>query len=277
MSDEPSWEEVFRKNTKSPPKFIYGIAFTPRSGSTWLGETIEKAGVLGSPREWFNRDAAIHAIRQSGCTGFHDYFEHVKTAKQTGGVFGFEIAWKHLDQLLKEGYGNVLKEVDSWIFLRRRDFVAQAVSCYRAVASGIFHVRGDARDSDSVDVEYDRRKIAKYLLSLMRQEYRLKSFFKANNIEPELAWYEDFRNLPSVDILTRIGEMVGVPVTKSGLAGSEDVDSHFRVVSDDKSRKFVDRFVEENRELVNFWETNRGRYPVWKYLLKNPACLLTFL
>ena len=185
MSFGATWEEVFARISKRPRPKTYGIAFTPRSGSTWISDVVRQSRALGSPGEYFNINAAFDSISLAACTSLEDYYAWLSRVRQTNGVFGFEISWPWLDLLEKEGKLSLLQGVDYWFLLRRRDFVLQAVSLYLASSSGVFHLRhegeqGAERRVESGDVEYDADAIAESLLQVMHGEFYLNRYFKAH-------------------------------------------------------------------------------------------------
>ena len=51
------------------------------------------------------------------------------------------------------------------VLLRRRDFVAQAVSHYKARHTGVFHVSGEHGEAE--DVPFDAREIAQRALTVL--------------------------------------------------------------------------------------------------------------
>ncbi len=270
MQGQPSWQEIFSRNVKTEPEKIYCIAFTPRSGSTWLGHMIAKTKALGLPKEWFNHNAAMYTIRNSGSGSFLEYYEYLKHFHKANGIFGAEVAFQHFDKLIQEGYEYVFDEVDSWIFLRRRDFVAQAVSLYRAVQSGIYHVRGD-KSAPEVHLEYDRDKIAKLVFNIMNQEWRFLQYFEKTGITPSMLWYEDLLPMQAEDILSHLAAIIGVDVSDKTEALKSAGETDFQFTSDSNSKEIAERFKQENRELMDFWNEFRGTCPARTFVDKNPA------
>lgn len=270
MQRQPTWREIFSPNAETEPKKIYCIAFTPRSGSTWLAHLVENSQALGVPREWFNPHAASHTIDHCGAGNFPEYYQHIKRFHTVNNAFGFEVAYPHFDKLLQEGYGYVLEEVNAWIFLRRKDFVAQAVSLYRALHSGVYHIRGDSA-APEVPLEYDRDRIAKLAFNLMNREWRFLQYFERKSIDPSMLWYEDLLSMKAEDILALLASIVGVDISNTNEALASAGETDFRITSDDSSKTMIERFKQENSELMNFWNEFRGTCPADRFVDEHPS------
>lgn len=268
MRRQSGWQKILSRNVGTEPDRIYCIAFIPHSGSAWLGHMVAKTRALGIPKEWFNHNAATHAIRNSGAGNFREYYQYLKHAHQANSVFGAEVAFQHLDKLIQEGYEHVLDEMDAWFFLRRRDFVAQAVSLYRSVQSDRYHARGDEPASDS-HLEYDRDKVAKLVFSIMNQEWRFSQYFEQKGVTPSLLWYEDLLSMKPEDILSHLATILGVDIAARAEVLKPAGEIDFPVTNDD-SKDIIERFKQENSELIDFWREFRGTRPIGRFIESHP-------
>jgi trehalose 2-sulfotransferase len=141
----------------SPERFkpadSYLICTTPRTGSTLLCGLLASAGVAGAPESYFRRqgqqDYAVQwGIAPSPGGGFRyaDYLQAALAAGRTdNGVFATRIMWETLEEVagelrtmnpgLPEGSVSLLERAFGhmrFVYLRRNDIVAQAVSLLRA-------------------------------------------------------------------------------------------------------------------------------------------------
>lgn len=120
------------------------ILFTPRSGSSWFGDLLRSTLVLGEPDESLNQDVNAEIIRRFGARTEIDYLNALETeTASTNGAFSMEVIWGHIE----------LSEIDflgyyrdaSFVYLRRKDILAQAISLLLATETGVFHnPSGDA-------------------------------------------------------------------------------------------------------------------------------------
>jgi trehalose 2-sulfotransferase len=124
----------------------YAILATPRSGSTLLARALTATGQLGFPLEYLNRNA-ISAFKNLGGAPNLDALSYLEVMEQRrtspSGWFGMKI---HFSQLQKR-FGrhalhrprHFIARQDRLILIERADHVAQAVSLYRARATGIWN------------------------------------------------------------------------------------------------------------------------------------------
>lgn len=260
MNRLPTWEETFASLPHKPAECIYGIAFTARSGSTWLGQVIAASGVLGDPREYFNQNAASYTVTNSACSNVREYYEYLKTVKQSDGVFGFEIAYFHLSRLLQEGYGDLLDDVGTWILLRRKDYIAQAVSHYKANYTGVFHSTQGAGEVS--EAPYDPKEIRKYALALLSAEKDFADFFSRAQVSPAELWYEDLIRLSHAEIVATVIQLFGSKLTLANpenQAGQPQKKPVLQKLANRNSDEFIERFRKEHPEFVHYWDENRGK------------------
>jgi LPS sulfotransferase NodH len=144
----------------------YFVCATPRTGSSLLLGLLESTGVGGRPQAYFRApDEALWADRW-GLRGGFDYGEYVRAARVAGsspnGVFGAKLMWGTLDEVV-EKLGAVHPELAGddvallsrafgrtrFVFLRREDVLAQAVSWVRAEQTGRWFVSVSGSGSSS--------------------------------------------------------------------------------------------------------------------------------
>lgn len=136
----------------------YFICATPRTGSSLLLGLLESTGVAGRPQAYFRApDEPLWADRWQiprASDGSFDYADYVRAALAAGttdnGVFGAKLVWGTLDQVVDK-LGTVYPDLAGedvrlldrafgrtrFVYLRRDDVLAQAVSWLRAEQTDI--------------------------------------------------------------------------------------------------------------------------------------------
>ena len=157
------------------------LCTVPRSGSTLLCDLLAATGVGGRPESWF---------RPGSISGFAKTFgvaaegrAYIDAAIRAGcdgtGTFGLRLMCDHREEALRRLRANSdAKHADAalfrdafgpanYVFLTRRDGVAQAVSRLRAERSGLWHRNADGsvreQTAERGGMEYDRNDITRYL------------------------------------------------------------------------------------------------------------------
>lgn len=263
-----SWADIFAALPQGEAPVRYGIAFTPRSGSTWLGDVLLQSRLLGAPREYFNPEAAAPTLGQSGCAGFPDYYAYLKRSKQVGGVFGVEVNWPRLNAIIEEGYRPLLDDLQAWFYLRREDFVAQAVSLYKAMQSGVFHSH-DGKQARA-PVTYDGTRIAEAVFTLMNSEYKLNCHFRESGISPRELWYEHIVTMPPKEVVALFLKPLGIEPAPRDRERLEGLQPQLKKIGDGLNEELAIRFRDEHADLVAYWRENRGQELCRKFRRANP-------
>lgn len=183
------------------PRSSYFICGTPRSGSWLLCGLLASTGVAGRPHEWFWQDTEEANRRAWGVSGFSDYVARVQDAGTTpSGVFGSKLMWGYLEDLLARL--SELGDADShkslierhfphprFVWIRREDLAAQAVSWAKAIQTGHWH-HWDARDPHA-SLVYDREQIETLAREAAAADAAWRAWFAANEIQPLAVRFED--------------------------------------------------------------------------------------
>ncbi len=207
------------------------LCATWRSGSTVFAEALGATGLVGhtererfwldplqrSVAEVFERRALLHFCR-----------ELVRRGRTPNGVFGIKVMWPHLRNVLK-GLGRldefrgqperaILEAVfpsPGFVWIRRDDRIAQAISYYRATEGGLWHVGtngmplyGHARAVRRT-IPYDYDGIAARLRIVENAERDWEAFFARNRLRPLVVSYEEL----SADLrgaVLRVFDFMGV-------------------------------------------------------------------
>ncbi|HJU36986.1 MAG TPA: Stf0 family sulfotransferase [Gaiellaceae bacterium] len=151
--------------TARPSASVF-ICALPRTGSSLVGLLLGQNG-FGRPAEWFWRDDVERNKQAWGISRFEDYLVRVlDEGTSERGVFGAKVMWGYLGDVLFE-LRRLRGEFDaddvsvlrsffgepSFVWVRRRDAVAQAVSWARAVQTGQWAANQPATGEASFDFE----------------------------------------------------------------------------------------------------------------------------
>jgi len=211
----------------------YVIATSPRTGSTLLSEAMSSIGHAGQPDEYFDLVPRHQqywkerfAIAESDC-----YLDRVvEASRSANGMFGFKLHWHQLPTLRtrliesipspeEPDHRDVLDLLRQrfpgirFVWLRRRNKVAQAISYYRAAKSTVWRSWNDQRrprNEHPAEVVYDRAAISNFLRSVREMDESWRRVFMARKIPALVVLYEDFveRYEPTVRGIARF---LGLP------------------------------------------------------------------
>ena len=262
------WQEIFESITASEAKQKYCIAFTARSGSTWLENLIHQTGFLGIPQEWFNPHAARNTVQASACRDLPQYYQYLKIARKNADVFAMQLTWPQAQLVFNAGHPNLFDDIQHWFYLKRLDYVAQGVSLYKAVRSGHFH--STQNDREKKVVSYDEKMIITHTLRILAHEFMYETFFDRRGIKPEALWYEELISSTTEAVLIRFIETLQLPKSAYEHVNLCAVKSRFEKVGDEKNESMTSQFKREHPEFVSYWDQHRGKCSVEAFLEEYP-------
>jgi trehalose 2-sulfotransferase len=207
------------------PSQSYVLACTPRTGSHLLSDALTATGIAGRPREWlprFTADTAprtpIDRMKLVSQPPPDPNYDPVADAEQIrgflergttdNGVFGVVVHWlvtQDVVRRLQAFTGTSETEPHrvlaaafpnlSYVWLKRRDRVAQAVSWYKAIQTGVYvghHANaGKAGAEVEEQLRFDYGKIRYLLTALTSFENAQGLFFSSSGLNPLVLYYED--------------------------------------------------------------------------------------
>jgi LPS sulfotransferase NodH len=177
-----------------PLRKSYVVAASYRCGSTYLCTRLWNTGVLGAPAEYLNVGGGRmlrHVMeRRLQAASPEDYFVKLLACRTSGnGVFGMKAHYHHFERALDwcPQMLQLLAPV-TYIYLSRRDAIAQAVSMAKAIQTN----RWTSMDDDAATVlRYDERLIGQCLEEIQQQKIGWLRWFELNAITPFVMNYED--------------------------------------------------------------------------------------
>jgi trehalose 2-sulfotransferase len=212
---DPQNGEAFDLPRPSLPGRTWVLASLPRTGSTFLCRVLTATGGVGAPKEYLNpmqlRDwearlspgtfgrvrhrllprAAVALAGRGRWTRdrFVSYLERVRERRtDPSGWFGIKIHYHHFEAWFLDCGWPVERDLapERWIYLRRADRVAQAVSWSRALQSG----RWAAHQRPLLPAYYRPRQIDRLLGEIERHEAGWERYFAEQGIAPLRLTYE---------------------------------------------------------------------------------------
>lgn len=229
-------------NASDKPSFRYLICSSPRCGSTLLGEMLFETGMAGDPLEYLNNKYMASYVRQhvpSGNIPIEEYMAMIKRRRTSeNGYFGMQIHFSHFMRTFQNtphSAGAFVKSYDRVVFLRRKDRVAQAVSLYKSMITGVYSSMDLEHQTEeekelfrSRVVPFDPRPISNTLQRIIGQDMGWMTFLQQQGISYKEMYYEDFvddYSGQSQDILQYLGLSISdsdIPVKKLTKLGSEE-------------------------------------------------------
>jgi LPS sulfotransferase NodH len=197
----------------------YFICATPRTGSSLLCGLLGSTGVAGRPESYFRSEDEAMWARQWGIAmsnGTVDYQAFVGRAIIAGstdnGVFAARLMWGTLPEIINQlrtarpdgsrlGDLQVLRETFGplrFVYLQRRDRLAQAVSWSRAEQTDVWYQALDGdRPSAKAEPTFDRSQI-EHLLAVIDEHNRAwQEWFARTGVVPHAVHYEDLDRDPA--------------------------------------------------------------------------------
>jgi LPS sulfotransferase NodH len=171
----------------------YLIASTPRSGSHFLGHLLLGTGALGSPLEYLS---PIHGRKWMDVLGVADLPSMMQALYRRrtspSGWFGIKAHWWEFEPVVQDETLFSFLDIRTYIHIRRRDRIAQAISALIAhqTKSWIsFHDR-------SGEPSYDFAAIRNAITQLEGQHRQWDAFFNGKGISPFVVEYEHLIDHP---------------------------------------------------------------------------------
>lgn len=247
------------------PQSSYTIWFSQRTGSTLLCKALESTGIAGRPREWFNcPPSLLSTYRKTDHAELQEYLW--KLGSTDNGVFGVNHSYyePHFSQLIEtlEKFPacqpNEIRRTIVWeqvfpnhrhIFMTRRNKIRLAVSWWRAIQSGEWHLStGEQRKPVDLSNAYSFDAINQLYNECSMREAGIQEFLAEGGIIPLNIFYEDFIQNYEGTIRMILGylELDSRSVTIAPPALTK--------LADKVSEEWVQRFREERQ---NGW-VNRG-------------------
>lgn len=188
------------------------ICATQRSGTHFLGETLQSTEIAGDPDEYLICDQNGRLQNEQGNIAqiygrktLEEFRQLVlKLGSTPNGVFGITIMWNYFHKILRNyqelpqyqgldaaEFIDALLLSPKYIWLVRRDKVRQAVSWAKASQTGIWSRPKDAALVPNREPVFDFFLIDHFHRQILAGEAGWADFFQKNGIKPLTVVYED--------------------------------------------------------------------------------------
>lgn len=239
------------------------ICFTPRSGSSWLTELLASTQALGKAQEYLNPNIVPGILEKFHASSPSDYLDRTlsRTASENG-VASIEVTWFHLQWLARsiekspwEGeLPSPFTNSAYYVWLRRHDLIAQAVSLYKATETGYFANDGKSEAPNAMSVPYSSKKIKKWCNHILQQEYGFERWFRSRQIKPLRLFYEDTTNNPEWTLQT-IANFIELPrETQLNIP-----DTRHKKIVYSSNDDYIAKFRKEEQDFIDYWAIHRGK------------------
>jgi trehalose 2-sulfotransferase len=176
----------------------YIVASTDRCGSTFLCSLLWQTGVLGAPAEYWNfrsrpkaKPIGVQMMERLKASSAADYLEKLLACRTSrNGIFGVKAHSFDFEEAVGQ-FPDMLERLSplTYIYIQRKDKIAQAVSMAKATQTGAWVSYGKKQKTENL--RYDKELIARCLGFLERQNRDWLRWFETNRIEPFVVTYED--------------------------------------------------------------------------------------
>ncbi|HZP19144.1 MAG TPA: Stf0 family sulfotransferase [Bauldia sp.] len=221
-----------------PPDRLIAIAASPRSGTSMLGTVMAQTGSLGIPHEWlhvgFSWPPSVTELPNSTveqCCRL--LLANGLTPNGVGAVklFGIYFVGIVAEIDFPRWFPNV-----SWVWLRRRDLLRQAVSLAFAWRSG----KWTSTDGGPATVSYSSSLLRHCLKSLLLHDGVWRGYFAGRGVAPLPLWYEDVADRLE-DTVRAIAAHAGVPLARE----PDESRLKLRRQATEENERWVERFLAE--------------------------------
>ena len=259
LNSLPIWDEPLRTPSKK-----YVICTTPRSGSNLLMFSLLKMG-LGLPMEYLNWQAVGFSLfverlgiptdtqtrdennsLAASADKLYSFLQQVQRHRTTeNNIFGMKLFSRHINydpvafEVLKEALG----EDTIFIYLYRKDMIAQAVSLDIAFQTEVWHSEKNKVPVIShEDLKFDYTRILTHFKQIKTEnQFWVKVFGKRKDINVYRLEYGDFiRNFDETlkDIYSQLG-VADTPVPEMPIKKQENA----------RKKEFKERFIEISKAI----------------------------
>jgi len=183
----------------------YIVASIQRSGTHLLCSILRNTGLAGSPEEHFLSKPRETWEKRWGTPSRIAYVQHVlRQNTAADGVFGTVIMWSYFERMLQ-----MLQEIPEYkdlngaqllgavfckpkyIWMRRRNHVAQAVSWAIACQTGVWTQKAEEKSQPRNIPKFDFKVIDEWCNRIAGHDEGWANYFRENQIEPLVLFYED--------------------------------------------------------------------------------------
>jgi len=237
------------------PRTSLLLCSLPRVGSFLLGELLHSTGLVGYAGEWFLWPERARLWREWGVASHDAYLDRVlEEGTSANGVFAAKVMWGHMGEFLlyaRRVAGDyecddrtaieAMLPSPRYVWLRRTDVVAQAVSWTKAAQTNDWRGGGEEKP-----VAYSFEQIDWLEHQIRVWDGAWRRWFAAQGIEPLLLSYEELAADPTGTV-DRVLSLLGLERP----AGGPGPVSTLRRQADEVSELWIARYRAETARPVS--------------------------
>ncbi|BBK31109.1 LPS sulfotransferase NodH [Stella humosa] len=195
----------------------YVICASPRSGSTLLTTLLHGTGRMGVPAEYLNprflqaeMSRRFDVLLDDGRIVGPRYLQALLDRRTTAnGVFGIKILMAQMQSWTPVQQFRGLLQGATFLWLRRRDKQAQALSMAMAQATQVWHRQAGDPEAPVPAVKFDAAHLRRSLGIVLAEDFAWRQFFAINRTTPISVDYEDLVADPGM-VCRSLADAVGV-------------------------------------------------------------------
>lgn len=182
------------------PALRYLICSSARCGSTLMGQMLKDTGVAGDPLEFLNPSFVAAFSKRTGAQnlGIDPYVKALEAMRTSpNGRFGMQVHYSRFVRVFgqdEQAGMRFIRHFDKFIFLRRKDKLAQAVSIWRADLTQLWSsIDEDRRSTRSAELDavFDPKALMERLSYLVAQDTAWAALLKKHQLPFIELYYED--------------------------------------------------------------------------------------
>jgi trehalose 2-sulfotransferase len=222
----------------------YLICAAPRTGSTLLSSMLMDTALAGQPFEFMHELSMREFFARVGRPlELEEYVNYLKARRcSQNGVFGFKAQYEQLGGMFPDVdiQTKFIGCFDRFVVVYRKNVLAQAISHYKAMLTGVWHEAAEAGVSapGPIAEAYDSAELARYVAADIAQAESWRRLLRKCGVDWLEIAYEDLI-LDPVGMLNRVAEYLDIDIGALPKAPSP----RLRRQSDEISREWGERFV----------------------------------
>ena len=167
------------------------ICFTNRAGSNLFTDFVSQAGFgVRIAQEEFNSSNVLTEAKKHSFQSFDEYLAYVVNTTKRNNTCFWKVGASQLLWIANRGLLSEFMPAAKYIYIRRRDKIAQAVSLYIMNRTGQY--LKTIASNQKGELSFDGQTIAKELMWILDSEKIFSFFFTLHNLAALEVWYEDF-------------------------------------------------------------------------------------
>jgi LPS sulfotransferase NodH len=194
--------------TDQQPETVLVIAFSNRSGSNLLAESLAASGLVNRAGESFNFDRVIDTCERVGLNDLAGYLAHLSPSIDDPPSLAVKLSWDQLFFLTSVGVIPHYWPNVRFAWIMRDDLMAQALSHLVAERTGCWSGAYPELALSEILAESTPEDLVRKLEEITFAHRQFTNYFAVHDIEPVIVDYDDLVTDPEAEarrVLDRLG------------------------------------------------------------------------